>query len=1000
MACLDEATFTELLLGELPRERAAQVDAHLDACPSCRRMVAEALRANTPVPSQATPVEPAPMATPDRPGRPPTGEPLLERGTAVGRYLVLEKLAAGGMGVVYAAYDPELDRRVALKLLRASALGLDAEEGRQHLLREAQAMARVSHPHVVPVYDVGTFGQQVFLAMELVEAQTLRQWLKATPRTWRQVLALFVDAGRGLAAAHAAGVVHGDFKPDNLLVGTDGRIRITDFGLAHTASSATEPTPLTGGTPAYMAPEQLTPGARADVRSDQFSFCVTLYEALYGGRPFAGSSVREISAGILSGRVLPAPKGSHVPPWLRRVVLRGMAVSPSERHPSLEALLAALRDDPGVRTQRRLRWAGGLGLLLGAVGITHGVHTRAAQQCGDTAHAFDGVWDDTARQRIEAAFLATGRPFAADAWPRVRQTLDAYTSTWAAERTAACEATRVRHEQSEEVLAQRLRCLDGRLAELAALSRIFTEADAEVVEQAPRAAKGLAPVATCADATSLAQRALPSDPAARERAEELHRTLVQARVLKAAGKYKQGVARMESAAAAAKDSGDRHGTAEAFLLLGELRQKAGDWPGAESALFEALRAAEAGRNDEAAARAWILLVRVTGEQLEQYDLAQRWRERAEAAIERLGGNEVLRAQLLTYSATTLYAEGRYAEAAEQQEAALVRLEKAFGPDSLEAADVRQDLGSTRLAQGRVDEGLAHLERAVELRRAALGEEHPDVARARLALGEAHWQQSDHPEAERLSRGALESLERSLGPEHPSVGDALNLLALALQSQKRLDQALRLYERALHIVEKTEGPDSTGAAALVHNLAAVLSQQGRLDEAVVRFQQVLARKEKKLGPSHPQLVPVLRFLGNTLRKQKRYGEALVHLERALALQVSQPDDALSGWTGAHLDLGRALLEAERPRDALVPLEKALAGWERAQPTPVERANTRLLLARALWDARSDRTRALRLAHEARTVALEAGDAGARVLDSVDAWLAGKSATTPTQEPTPR
>ncbi|WP_375766873.1 tetratricopeptide repeat protein [Archangium gephyra] len=997
MACLDEATFTELLLGELPRERAAEVDAHLDACPSCRRMVAEALRANTPVPSQATPVGPAPMATPDRPSRLPAGEPVLERGTAVGRYLVLEKLAAGGMGVVYAAYDPELDRRVALKLLRASALGLDAEEGRQHLLREAQAMARVSHPHVVPVYDVGTFGHQVFLAMELVEAQTLRQWLKAAQRTWHQVLALFVDAGRGLAAAHAAGVVHGDFKPDNLLVGTDGRIRITDFGLAHTASSATESTPVTGGTPAYMAPEQLTPGVRADVRSDQFSFCVTLYEALYGERPFAGSSVREVSAERLSGRVLPAPKGTQVPPWLRRVVLRGMAVSPAERYPSLEALLAALRDDLGVRTRRRLRWAGGLGLLLGAVGVTHGVHTRAARQCGDTAHAFDGVWDEATRQRIEAAFLATGRPFAAEAWPRVRQVLDAYTTTWAAERTATCEATRVRHEQSEEVLAQRLRCLDGRLAELTALSRIFTEADAEVVEQAPRAAKGLAPVATCADATP---RALPADPAARERAEELHRTLVQARVLQAAGKYKQGVARMEPAAAAAKDSGDRHGAAEAFLLLGELRQKAGDWPGAESALFEALRAAEAGRNDEAAARAWILLVRVTGEQLEQYDMAGRWRERAEAAIERLGGNEVLRAQLLTYSATTLYAQGRYAEAAEQQEAALVRLEKAFGPDSLEAADVRQDLGSARLAQGRVDEGLAHLRRVVELRRAALGEEHPDVARARLALGEAHWQERDAAEAERLSRGALESLERSLGPEHPSVGDALNLLALALQSQKRLDEALLLFERALRLVEKTEGPDSTGAAAIEHNLAAVLSQQGRLDEAVVRFQEVLARKEKKLGPGHPQLVPVLRFLGNTLRKQQRHGEALVHLERAVTLQVSQPDDALSGWTGVHLDLGRALLEADKPRDALVPLEKALAGWERAHPTPVERANTRLLLARALWEARSDRTRALRLAHEARTVALEAGDAGGRVLEAVDAWLAGKSAPVPAQEHTPR
>jgi len=988
MPCLDEATFTQLLLGELSPSRAAEVDAHLDACTSCRRLVAEALRVNTSTPqqAQATPNGTVSMVTPERPARLPVTESVLERGTAVGRYLVLEKLAAGGMGVVYVAYDPELDRRVALKLLRATALGLDAEEGRQHLLREAQAMARVSHPNVVPVYDVGTFDQQIFLAMELVEAQTLRQWMQAAPRSWRQVLALFLDACRGLAAAHAAGVVHGDFKPENLLVGTDGRVRITDFGLAHTATPGEDVAPVTGGTPAYMAPEQLASKARADARTDQFSFCVSLYEALHGERPFAGSSVRDLSAEVLAGRMLAAPKGTRVPPWLRRVVLRGLAVSPAERYPSLDALLAALLDDPAVRTKRRLLVAGGMALVLGAIGVTHAVHLRNARQCDDAAHVFDGVWDASNQQRMEASFLATGKPFAATAWLRVRQSLDAYTRAWTAERTAACEATRVRHEQSEEVLAQRLRCLDGRLAEVTALTRLFTQADAEVVEQAARAAKGLPPVSDCAEVAPRASGPLPEDPAARERAEALRQTLVQARVLKAAGKYAQGVALVEPAAAAAKDSGDRYGAADAFLLLGQLRERAGDFHGAESALFESLRAAESGRNDEAAARAWMTLVRVAGEQLEQFALAHRWKERAEAAIERLGGNEVLRAQLLTWWAITLYAEGRYAEAAEQQEAALARLENAFGADSLEAADVRQELGSTRVAQGKVDEGLADLKRAVELRREALGEEHPDVARARLALSEAYWQEQEPTEAEPLARGALESLERSLGPEHPSVGDALNLLALALQSQRKLDEALPLFQRALRIVEKTEGPESSGASSLENNIAAVLSQQGRPEEAFALFQSVLARKETKLGLSHPHLVPVLRSMGIALRKQKRPLEALPYLERAVTIQVAQPDDALSGWTGAHLDLSRALLEAGRPRDALAPLEKTLAGWERAKPTSVERANTRLLLARALWDAKGDRERALRLAREARALAVEAGDAGARVLEAAEAWLA--------------
>ncbi|HYO68826.1 MAG TPA: protein kinase, partial [Archangium sp.] len=201
MACLDESTFMELMLGGLPPERAAEVDRHLDACPACRRLVAEAFRARTPTGLAEPPAlhSPSPAAS---------VEAVLPRGTAVGRYLVLERLGAGGMGVVYSAYDPELDRRVALKLLRVAALGLEADEGRAHLLREAQAMARVSHPHVVSVFDVGTFGEQVFLAMELVEAQTLRQWMRATPRSWREVRDVFLDAGKGLAAAHSAGLVH------------------------------------------------------------------------------------------------------------------------------------------------------------------------------------------------------------------------------------------------------------------------------------------------------------------------------------------------------------------------------------------------------------------------------------------------------------------------------------------------------------------------------------------------------------------------------------------------------------------------------------------------------------------------------------------------------------------------------------------------------------------------------------------------------------------------
>jgi serine/threonine protein kinase len=274
------------------------------------------------------------------------------------------------MGAVYAAHDPELERTVALKVLH---VGPSRDEGalRTRLKREAQALARLSHPNVVSVYDVGTWRQGVFIAMELVEGATLRAWLQR-PHDWRTIVDVFVSAGRGLEAAHRAGLVHRDFKPDNVLIGAEadsghagldtGRVRVTDFGLARIAGlqeSAAGQTdgPLdlsitrTGtllGTPAYMSPEQMF-GRATDARTDIFSFCVSLYEALYGERPFAGENLASLRAAIVAQRVREPPRGRKVPGWLRRVLLRGLSATPDARVASMPALLAAL-------TRDRQRW--------------------------------------------------------------------------------------------------------------------------------------------------------------------------------------------------------------------------------------------------------------------------------------------------------------------------------------------------------------------------------------------------------------------------------------------------------------------------------------------------------------------------------------------------------------------------------------------------------------------------------------------------------------------
>jgi serine/threonine-protein kinase len=302
------------------------------------------------------------------------------------RYTVLHPLGHGGMGMVVAAYDARLNRRVALKLLRPR-WSLDDSESQVRLLREAQAMARLSHPHVVQVYDSGRLeDDSVFIAMEHVEGQTLRQWLRQQPRPWSEVLPLFLEAGQGLAAAHAAGLVHRDFKPDNVLLGQDGRVRVTDFGVAQpqhepdTGGPAqapplprtwVEPLTETGklmGTPRYMAPEQLK-GQPVDARSDLFAFCVALYEALYGVCPFAGESVTELLEARTAGRLTLPPNQREVPAWLNQAMARGLRADPLQRPGSMHELLLVLRNAPAQRRWARLRTvalAGAGAVLLAA----------------------------------------------------------------------------------------------------------------------------------------------------------------------------------------------------------------------------------------------------------------------------------------------------------------------------------------------------------------------------------------------------------------------------------------------------------------------------------------------------------------------------------------------------------------------------------------------------------------------------------------------------------
>ncbi len=350
MPCPDASDLAALFENLLPAAKRAELEQHLDGCDDCRLTVVALARSRASAADPAT--APTAIAVTDIALAPPSKSADLAPGTHVGRYVIRGVLGRGGMGVVYTAEDPELSRDVALKIVRVDLA----------VVREARAMAKLSHPNVISVYDAGTHEGAVFIAMELVRGTDLRAWLAAKRRTVAEIVEVFVAAGRGLAAAHAAAIVHRDFKPDNVLVGDDGRVRVTDFGLAQGLPGDDALDGAAIGTPAYMSPEQHA-GDRADPRSDQFSFSVALWEALHGERPFTGASREKVAQAIRDGQMTAPPRASRVPGSLRRLLVRGLAASPAARYPSLDALLRALGRNQ-ARVPRRIAFAAAITLVF------------------------------------------------------------------------------------------------------------------------------------------------------------------------------------------------------------------------------------------------------------------------------------------------------------------------------------------------------------------------------------------------------------------------------------------------------------------------------------------------------------------------------------------------------------------------------------------------------------------------------------------------------------
>jgi tetratricopeptide (TPR) repeat protein len=860
--CLAADTINEFLAGRLDPDAIRRVERHVGLCANCLDILTTA----------ATDV-------------------LLTRGSSVGRYVILALVGRGGMGEVYAAYDPQLDRRVAVKLLGNQHSESQEGEAQARLLREAQAIGRLSHPNVVAAYDVGTWDDRVFIAMEFVEGETLAGWSRRTSRHWSEVRDVFAGAARGLAAAHEAGLIHRDFKPQNVMVDGQGRARVMDFGLARRlpederigrggqppVDSALSDLPATlpqtlgltragtlVGTPSYMAPEQFQ-GRPASTRSDQFSFCVALYEALYDERPFSGHDVASLREAVLAGRVRVPSVRRTVPAWLRRIVLRGLSPADEDRFPSMTALVEALeRRRPRLR--RRILAAGLVmsALFAGGMAVDR-VGSRGERLCRSGDKRLAGVWEiappstsgsrsGSRREAVHQAFIATGVADEPAIWEHVSAALDRYAHRWSAAYTDTCEATHVRGEQSAQVLDLRMTCLSEKLEQLKALTTIFTSADAPMMGSAVNATDALAPLEPCANVPVLsAVVPLPKDVGTRVAVERARQRMASVKALRDSGRIADGLLVGRQVVQAARAIEYKPLLAEALDLVGWLEVVSGDSLAAENTLAEAVQEGQTSRHDEVVAEAAAMLGGAMAEaELPLQHEAERWLEFADATLSRLGpGHERARAWLLTERAAVRCRLRDFAAALRFGRAAVALKEQALGADAPDVGNslVEVDLALTGLGQPK--DALVINDRATRIFRQSYGDGSTFVAQCLSNRGEALNALGRYPEARAAFEGAAARWTAAFGPEHRYLGYALTGLGQTQLAMKEGAAAVNTLERALAIRTRQE-PNAIPVAETRFALARSLSATG--DRARAR---TLAMQARTAYLTLPELAPVAR-----------------------------------------------------------------------------------------------------------------------------------------------
>jgi tetratricopeptide (TPR) repeat protein/predicted Ser/Thr protein kinase len=746
-----------------PAER-AQVDEHIDGCGPCRELLsAVAKLAWSTLGDRFTgvPVESS------------AGD-VLPRGTRVGHFELEQPLGAGGMGVVYLAFDSRLDRQVALKCVR------DRRTDPKQLLTEARLMAQLAHPNVVPVYDVVEAHGQMFIAMELVPGRTLRQWT-ASARTWQQVVDAFLEAGEGLSAAHEAGIIHGDVKPGNILVGNDQRVRVTDFGLA-SVGSGKDGTPLRG-TEAYLAPEQRA-GAQCDQRCDQYAFAVSLHEALFGALPGERPTRR-----------------SGAPASVKRVLERALSEDPAARFPAMRALLTALR------SARRAAWRFVVAALatlaiIGGLTFALGGRRAAAAQCDAAAAELASPWTTEARARTREAFKRTGVSYADETLIRVESSLNTWQHDFERVREAAC---------SSPYPGRQLACLADAAQDARALITQLVDADVAVVLHAVAASQQLASAQRCVVTRPLE----PARPSAA--ANEVRERIARARATAAAGKYREALPLIEEAAKAADASGELALRASSRALLGGVQGLVGKYDEAAVTLPEAIRLAELAQDDRARALAWADLVQL--EYLRgHHDQVILMSGAARGACERINDVRLVTDVMGTLGAS-LSEKGDLAQAKVLLEEAVRLRADAYGPDDRRTSAMLSVLANTLAMAGDLPAALSAHQKALAAAELAFGPSHPEAAIIRQNLGDDYLYGLQGELAVTELSKAIETLTAANGPKAREVAIGTTDLGLALWVAGRNEEAVQTFARAMAVWSEVFPKHPSYAIALLGHVQA-------------------------------------------------------------------------------------------------------------------------------------------------------------------------------------